>query len=249
VIEELRALYRLQTIDLELDELNEGGGDLPGEIEALTRRIADIESVSAKEAEKLAQVRSARNLANGQIADMRLRLKDLNERLRTVRNNREYEATTADIASNEDQLGQLERSITTFDQQEANSIRQQESLRTERSEIETALNEKKETLDAIHNTNADEVNELVTARQEALGSVSEELLQQYNHIRRAHPDAVVKARRGACSGCYRAIPPQTLVEMRRSERIFHCEHCGRIIVDEDIDTAPVAADNTDEQSA
>ena len=35
--EVLRALYKLQQIDLELDELNEGGGDLPSEVDALQR--------------------------------------------------------------------------------------------------------------------------------------------------------------------------------------------------------------------
>ncbi len=232
--EVLRALYRLQRIDLELDELNDGGGDLPSEVDQLQKKIDDLSAAMEVEEGKLRDLRTSRSGSNTAMHDLRERVKMLNERLRTVRNNKEYEATTADIASAEEELLLMERSLTTVNTQEAMFIRDIELIHRQREELVKESDEKKEILSAIRDTHADEINELRTAREEALSQVSPDLIKRYNHIRTAHEDAVVKARKGACSGCYQAIPPQTLVELRRSEQLFTCEHCGRIIVDEEI---------------
>lgn len=232
--EVLRALYRLQQIDLELDELNDGGGDLPAEVDQLQKKIDELSAAMAVEEGKLRDLRESRTGANNAINDMRERVKMLNERLRTVRNNKEYEATTADIASAEEELLSMERSTTTVNTQEAMLIRDIETINRQREELVKEMDEKNDTLTTIRDTHADEINALRTAREEVAAQISEDLLKRYRHIRTAHDDAVVKVRKGACNGCYRAIPPQTLVEMRRSEQLFTCEHCGRIIVDEEV---------------
>ncbi len=232
--EVLRALYKLQQIDLELDELNEGGGDLPTEVDTLQRKIDELSSAMATEETKLRKLREDRSGSDSAAQELRERVKMLNERLRTVRNNKEYEATTNDIASAEMDLQTMERSATTVNTQEAMFIRDIEVLSRQRDELLKELDEKNETLTTIRDTHADEVNELRAQKAEVLTQLSPELTKRYNHIRTAHEDAVVKVRKGACSGCYRAIPPQTLVEMRRFEQLFSCEHCGRIIVDEEI---------------
>lgn len=232
--EELRALYKLQQIDLELDELNEGGGDLPAEVEVLERKVGDLSASIAIEEAKLHELRNGRTGSSTSIQDLRERIKMLNERLRTVRNNKEYEATTNDIAAAEMELQTMERSSTTVNTQEAMLIRDIEVLSKQRDELAKELEVKNETLSTIRNTHADEINELRAAKAEVAPLVSEEVMKRYLHIRTAHKDTVVKARKGACSGCYRAITPQTLVEMRRFEQIFMCEHCGRMMVDEEI---------------
>ena len=127
--------------------------------------------------------------------------------------------------------------MTTYNTQEAMFIRDIETINRQREELVRELDEKNETLSTIRDTHADEINALRAARQEVSSQLSEELLKRYNHIRTAHDDAVVKVRKGACNGCYRAIPPQTLVEMRRFEQLFTCEHCGRLLVDEEIATS------------
>lgn len=232
--EVLRALYRLQQIDLELDELNDGGGDLPVEVDQLQRRIDDLSAAMAVEEGKLRELRESRTDSHNAVNELRERVKMLNERLRTVRNNKEYEATTHDITAAEEELQSMERGMTTVNTQEAMLIRDIEGINRQREEALKEYEEKTETLTTIRDTHADEINELRTARQEAASHVSADLMKRYNHIRTAHDDAVVKSRKGACSGCYRAIPPQTIVELRRSEQLFTCEHCGRIIVDEEV---------------
>jgi predicted nucleic acid-binding Zn-ribbon protein len=234
VEETLRALYRLQQIDLQLDELDEGSGDLPTEVETLKKQVAELDASIETEEKALKDLQHSRFASGDTIQELRDRVKMLNERLRTVRNNKEYEATTSEIEAAEAELKGKESGMTSFDSEESDQKRIIEEIRERRDELNRELEEKLGTLSAINETHADELNELRTAREEVLGQVDQSLLNKYEHIRTAHNDAVVKVRKGACSGCYRAITPQTIVEMRRGEQLFICEHCGRIIVDEEI---------------
>jgi uncharacterized protein len=234
VEEVLRALYRLQQIDLELDELDDGGGDLPAEVQELQQRSESLSASIEAEEQKLRDLRKSRSDSNVDMTGLRDRIRDLNERLRTVRNNKEYEATTIEIASAEEELRTKEHSMSSLDTDEANLMRGIETLSRQREEIQTDLEEKSGTLNTLRETHADEIAELRSQRESAVTQIDEDLLVKYKHIRTAYGDAVVKVRKGACSGCYRAITPQTIIEMRRNDQLFMCEHCGRILVHEDI---------------
>ncbi|MCB0713304.1 MAG: hypothetical protein KDD67_13320 [Ignavibacteriae bacterium] len=236
----LRALYRLQQIDLELDDLEAGSGDLPGEIRQLETNLAEVQSRISEHESTLSTIRRERNTGNEEMQELRARALELNERLRTVRNNKEYDATTTEIAAAEERSKDLGRSLSTLDDREAEILREIQGFEKSRNEITATLEDKNETLNSIHESSSDEVDEYRAQRVAALKELSAELLERYSYVRTKHPDAVVKVRKGACSGCFRAVTPQTLVEMRRKEQIFFCEHCGRLIVDEELaDTVEV----------
>ena len=236
----LRALYRLQQIDLELDDLEAGSGDLPGEIRQMETTLAEIQTRISEQESELSGIRRDRNAGNEEMQEIRSRSLELNERLRTVRNNKEYDATTSEIATAEERVKDLNRMLSQLVDREAEVLREIQGLEKNANELTTTLDDKKETLDSIRDSNSDEVEELREQRQGALLELSSELLERYSYVRSKHPDAVVKVRKGACSGCFRAVTPQTLVEMRRHEQIFYCEHCGRLLLDEELaDTVEV----------
>ncbi len=230
----LRALYRLQQIDLELDDLEAGSGDLPSEIEAIDKELAEVETELAGTEGALTELRKERNEGNQELQELRTRAHELNERLRTVRNNKEYDATSSDIESAEQRTQDLTTSIAALDNREADILKNAQVLEKRKEELQEQLTDRKETLESIRSTNQDEIADLQKQRTEAVTEVPADLLAQYDFVRRKFPDAVVKARKGACAGCFRAITPQTIVELRRHEQVFTCEHCSRILVDEEL---------------
>lgn len=232
--EVLRALYRLQQIDTELDELDDGGGDLPTEVDGLNQRVSDLTALVEAEEAKLHELRRSRSGSNVTMQELRDRVIALNDRLRTVRNNKEYEATTSEIAAAEEEVQVIERTMSSFDTDEATLMREIEMLGRQRDEVVGELDEKSGTLRSLRETHSDEIAELRTQREEVAATISDELMEKYQYIRSAYGDAVVKLRKGACSGCYRAITPQIIVELRRNDQLFICEHCGRMLVDEEI---------------
>jgi predicted nucleic acid-binding Zn-ribbon protein len=66
--------------------------------------------------------------------------------------------------------------------------------------------------------------------------VEERLLTAYSRVRGNARNglAVVAIERDACGGCFNHIPPQRQMDIRLRKKITVCEHCGRILVDPEI---------------
>jgi len=41
-------------------------------------------------------------------------------------------------------------------------------------------------------------------------------------------------KRNACGGCFNQVPPQLQLEIGLRKKIVACEHCGRVLVDDNI---------------
>ena len=72
--------------------------------------------------------------------------------------------------------------------------------------------------------------------EEARTKVDARLLTAYTRIRASYRNglAVVSILRDSCGGCFNVIPPQRQSEIRQHKKIIVCEHCGRILVDSEL---------------
>ena len=69
------------------------------------------------------------------------------------------------------------------------------------------------------------------ARAELISHIRKPILYQYERIRKVkRQTTVVEINKYACSGCYAAIPPQKVMEVRHMDQLLLCESCGRILV-------------------
>ena len=96
------------------------------------------------------------------------------------------------------------------------------------------LDAKKAELGTITAETEKEANELNTEAEKASKNIEERLLIAYNRLRGNAKNglAVVTIQRDSCSGCFNQIPPQRQSDIRQRKKIIVCEHCGRILVDE-----------------
>jgi len=104
---------------------------------------------------------------------------------------------------------------------------------------ETALNQKKGELEKIISDTEKEEKHFSKLSGAAREGIDERLLYSYDRIRKSYRNglAVVPVLRDACGGCFNSIPPQRQSEIRQHKKIIVCENCGRILVDEDLNTA------------
>ena len=67
--------------------------------------------------------------------------------------------------------------------------------------------------------------------------IEERLLIGYQQKRKNAKNglAVVPVERSSCGGCFNKIPPQRQLDIRLHKKIIMCEHCGRILVDPEIE--------------
>jgi len=231
----LKRLYQLQEIDKQLDELESLRGDLPGTVSALEAEMeGQVYSIEEKK-KKIEQDKAQKEENESEMIRILDEQKKFRAQLVSVRNNKEYDAMTKQIDRCSEDIQRFEKENAAItDAITSNETDVTESLpriETKRAELE----EKKSHLLEIIQANEVEEQKLRTERAELQKHITPQDFSLYNRIRTAKKGlAVVTIDRDACTGCHNVVPAQRQLEIRRNNRVFNCEYCGRILVSAEI---------------
>lgn len=230
--EKIVALYELQKIDSQIDEINKVKGALPievadleDEIEGLNTRVNNITS-------EIAELNNLTVQRNGEIEKANAQIAKYTKDQDNVRNNREFDAISKEIEYQELSIKLAEKKLREY----ANLITiKQENLENAKAilaERSVDLENKRQELDGIEAETEEQSKALKEAAETAKLKIDERLLTAYNKIRSNVRNglAVVTVQRESCSGCFNRIPPQRQADIRAAKKIIVCEYCGRILV-------------------
>lgn len=233
VEEKLKALYSLQTVDSQIDNILKLRGELPLEVQDLEDEIAGLETRYQKYKDEVKEIEHKITQQKLEINKSEDLIKKYTEQQKNVRNNREFDALNKEIEFQQLEIQLCEKHIKEF------NARVQE-LKDETSSIETLLERRKNDLE-LKKKELQEIIEETQKEEEQLRKKSTELeklieprlLTAYKRIRANMRNglAVVKVERDACGGCFAKIPPQRQLEIRTRKKIIVCEYCGRILID------------------
>ncbi len=233
--EKIKALYELQKIDSQIDEINKVKGELPLEVEdledsvaGLTTRIENLEG-EINELNMLSRERSRL------IDEAKLLISRYSEQQDVVRNNREYDVLKKEVEYQELEIIHAEKCIKEYGLKIKEKKAVVDATQVELEERKSDLAAKRAELDGIEAETADVVKELTAQAKVATAKIDERLLAAYNRIRSKVRNglAVVTVKRDACSGCFNRIPPQRQADIRLGKKLIVCEYCGRILVPSD----------------
>ena len=235
MIDRLKILYELQNIDDQLDELEELRGDLPGAVALLQERINKIkEEIAVKEKQRKESLEK-RQENEEEIEKLQTNQKKFKAQLYQVRNNKEYDALTKEIDHTEEQSTKLTAENDSLADQSKILAEDIEKTKPQLDELKDELKVKAADLKEIVKTNEKEEAKLKTHRKEMVEKTKKPDYAAYTRIRKAKKGkAVVTIRRSACSGCHNIVPSQRQLEIRRNNKLFFCEYCGRILVSPEI---------------
>lgn len=234
--EKLTAVLTLQKIDSKRDEIKTLKGELPmevndleDEVEGLQTRANNIDSEINSINEYIESRKAAKKEAEALI-------KKYEKQQDNVKNSREFEAITKEVEMQELEMKLCDKHIkdALVKLQEAQNGKIVAGERL--SNKQEALVAKKGELDKIIKETEAEENELIKTSDKAKEKVEERLLTAYERIRNSYRNglAVVPVMRDSCGGCFNIIPPQRQAEIAQRKKIIVCEHCGRILVDNDL---------------
>jgi len=231
----LRTLYTLQLIDSELDEIEEMKGDLPGEVRDLEEKIAGLKAKVKELDDTMKGAFSLRDNADSEIISLRQKIEKYKTQQFEVRNNKEYDALTREMDQAAETIGKLEKEMAALEIKATVARTDIETTKKELEEAEATLTEKRAELAEVSKTTETEELKFKHERDKVLVRISKSDLRTYERIRNAkNGRAVVPIRRGACGGCYTAVPPQKVLELKSNSMWYLCERCGRIIVSEEV---------------
>jgi predicted nucleic acid-binding Zn-ribbon protein len=235
LFDRLKILYELQNIDDQLDELEELRGDLPNAVESLQKKIDQIkEEVASKEKQRKESLEK-REENDEEIEKLQANQKKFKAQLYQVRNNKEYDALTKEIDHTEEQTTKLSAENDSLADQSKLLSDEIEKTKPQLDELKEELKVKAADLKEIIKTNEKEEAKLKAQRKEIVEKTKKPDYAAYMRIRKAKKGkAVVTIRRSACSGCHNIVPSQRQLEIRRNNKLFFCEYCGRILVSPEI---------------
>ena len=232
----LRALYDLQLIDSRIDEIVNVRGELPLEVEDLENEIAGLttnsEKISAEIEENENQISEQKQI----IENANELLKKYDEKLKNVRNNREYNSIVKEQEYQDLESQLAEKKINEL---KARIEQKKEGLATITEKIDERnahLKSKKSELDEILKETHKEEDLLQKKSAEFEKVIEENLILSYKRIRGSVKNglAIVSVERGASGGSYFSIPPQVQLEIASRNKIITDEHSGRILVDSEL---------------
>jgi len=216
--ETLTQLYRLQLTDSQIDQIEILKGALPIEVKDLEDEIFGLET-------RLSKLRESEQL-----------IERYDKQLESVKNNREYDALSKEI-----ELQKLEIQLSEKKIREAEKIKDSRAETKKLSEVKVEqkksdLEEKKVELEKILSKTNKEEAALIKASTAEQKNIEERLLSSYKRIRSRYRNglAVVTIKREACGGCFARIPPQLQIEIGQRKQIAACEHCGRVLIDDEL---------------
>ncbi len=224
-------LIRLQEYDNRLNALKLQKGDLPMIIEGLEEELDEKTRKSSDLEENKKKLQNDRKIFEKEINASKSQLKKYEEQLYHVQNNKEYDAISLEIDTKKVEIESLENKILQTIEEEETLKTEGDSLIEEIKQLSDQLKEHRSELSEINKHTQEEEDRLMHDREKLAKALDDRQLRMYERIRVAKDGlAVVPIQRNSCSGCFSAIPPQRIIEVRKKGRLLNCEFCGRILV-------------------
>jgi len=228
--EQLELLLRLQEIDSALTDLEGETQDLPERIADLRRRM-ELTDTAVKEHETaLDAAKKDRAKLENDLEDAGVRLNGLKSKQLVIKTNEEYAALQTEIQYTTDAVSKIEDSILVLLEQiegaSEDAEKAKQSAADSRGIIEREIAELDREMIRLTETLTIKRDERVRVAMH----VDERMLERYERIIESRgEEALVPLVDGFCTGCYKKLPSQKAIEIRRGEKFFECGGCGRIL--------------------
>ena len=227
---QLRLLVQLQELDLAIKRFEAAITAKPHELDPLKRTLDEARACATTHRKELEALDKRRRQCEAAVSDEQSNLEKAQRKLLEVKTNKEYAAMLAEIeafkqkiAAHEDaalhvmELTELRKQELQDSDRQLKEAEQQLAEGRRRNELELTVLQ--ETLAGRRQT-----------REEAVQQLEPRVMDLYARLLSSRKGlAVVGIKNAACQGCFLALPPQLIQEVRRNDRVLTCSHCQRIL--------------------
>ena len=229
----LEKLLKLQEIDSKIFEIKKVRGALPQEVQDLEDELIGYNT-------RLDKFKEDIDIKNKDIDDYKIKISEAKKLIKkykdqqmNVRNNREYDAISKEIESQELDTKLFVKKSGENDQKIEGVKEEIKATKKIIKEKTQMLKSKKSDLDVLSSESKEEEKKLNSLKTKASKKIEPSLLLSYEKLveRQRNGLAVVRVSRSACGGCFNIVPPQRQAEVKEKKKIILCEYCGRILAD------------------
>ncbi len=228
---DLSLLLSLQEIDDHLGELERSRIYLPEMIHNLEQEISDLEN-SIEESNTVSKESELEQKSlELEIETNKQELEKYQGQMKVIKTNKEYDALISEIDNKKREIADKEERVLTL-------MSQIDEHSEKLTDLNDSLKESRENnADQLATLRTQETNlqakidEKMEGRKNIAKDINRQIIGIYERVRKGKGGlVVVPVRKKSCGGCFKQIPPQRIQEIRRGDRIFACESCGRIVI-------------------
>ncbi len=217
--------------------------DILAEKYDIESRVEELPKSLVTETDLLDRMKKEYIQKNTEYEDKKAEVENLRASLDSVTKLREESEKQMDNELTHREFEILDKQISDAQEQE-NSIRKNLQKREkEESELNDALEEKKDTIDMLEqelsekqsaqSKNLEEFNakleELKQQEDEISNGIESQILIKFQRIIKRNRKGIVAVRSNVCEGCNMILPAQFANEVRKGEDILFCPYCSRIL--------------------
>ncbi len=235
---EIVNLIKLQEIDLEIRKIDSLREKLPEKYNYLIEKISKIRSEIEKERELLLELQKKKIDIEDEISLESTRLTKSQQKLSTIKTNREYQALLKEIEEMKKGNKAREDEILGIMEKNEDISKKINEKDAEIKKLTVEYDEEKNNIEKLSAEFSERYAFLLTEREVISNSVKKDILSKYNFLKDKRAGlAIVEVKGAVCMGCHMNVPPQLFNELLRNDKIYFCPSCQRLIY--------TALDNTD----
>jgi predicted nucleic acid-binding Zn-ribbon protein len=231
VTEELRHHWDLHEIDEQAVAREQVLAKQPEARRELAAKVAAARAVVQAIDQRLTESMKRRRVLDREIAAYDVQQKRYEQQLLSVTTQHQLEAMQHEIAAVRAKRDVLENeALERLEAEERDAtVRPAKAHELERSEaaaqaVIARLDDEAASIQA-------ELAALQARRAETTAKLAQAARTRYEKLRSGRAGRAVAAiENGACGGCHRGLPPASLQEARRREKLLVCDGCGRLLV-------------------
>jgi len=220
-----------QTVSLsqEIQNLKEDLEEIPAKVRELETELAAIEGQFNQKRAEFSKAEGEAKKLKSEADDESTHLKQKEERLHSIKTNKEYQAVIKEISTGKAMIKEREENA-------AKLLGGVEGLKTELSPLEGKIQELRDKVGQERGAIQGQVDELQSRLQtleaqlnEQLSSLPEDIRHKYLRIQGKRQPPAAKLVDGTCQECFMSVPPQLNIEIRKTQEIHSCPNCHRLL--------------------
>ena len=225
--ETLEQLIKLQEIDHRLLEIKSFMGDLPSMVENQEKELSILENENKEKLDRITEVDKEIRHYNREVEDMNTQMVKYKDQLYLVKSNKEYDSLNHEIDHMKGRISELETKLFSL-LEEKELLEESVKLNVGKIEsIKKVLSENRIKLKSAMDETKNEQNDLEKNRNSLFKNIEPIKLSSYEKIRNGREGiGMVSIIENACGGCYSQLPPQIVIEIKKSLDIITCPNCS-----------------------
>ena len=230
MVPELRALIEIQQIDVVIREIETANLILNKQLEREKEEIAEKKIALQKIVERKDVLQKDLRHNERMLQQTEQNIEGFEKKIYQVKSQKELEAVDHEIAKARKEKSSMEDILLTLileiEEISKTSFEQEKELKKETEDF----NCRSQKIESNININTQKLSETNAKKQEIITTIEPSLLANYERLREGRNNlAVVQVEGGMCSGCFIALPPQQINEIKMSNSIIRCNSCARML--------------------